>query len=445
MLTTILLILVLAVQALLIVLFVRRRGGGGVREELRAGREEGARAAHELREEVRDGIKATHETILGAMRDTGEFQRTRLEGMATQLKELTASNDRRLENLRSTIDARLENLQQSNERKLDQMRSTVDEKLQTTLEKRLGESFKLVSERLEAVQRGLGEVQSLATGVDDLRRVLTNVKARGTWAEYQLGAILEQTLTADQYERNVKTRIDTQESVEFAIKLPGPDGDAKTPLWLPIDSKFPTEDYLRLLEAADAADSAAVQRAADALARQARTQAKKIREKYINPPSTTDFAIMFFATEGLYAEILRQPGLVEELHNDHRVVVAGPATITATLSSLRLGFRTLAIEERASEVWRVLAAVKTEFGKFEDVLERVKRQLDSASRTIDSAGVRTRAMERKLQDVEALPPEKADGVLDLPALPGSKEPGRGGGASVPEDDGTPGLFDDSRR
>lgn len=447
-----LLTIVLIAQAVVLFVLLRRRGGGdnsGVREELRGGREESARSARELREEVSGGLKATHDTIVTTMRDMAGLQRTQLEGMATQLRQLTEGSEKRIDGLRSTIDGRLESLQVSNEKKLEQMRNTVDEKLQTTLEKRLGESFKLVSERLEAVQRGLGEMQSLATGVDDLRRVLTNVKARGTWAEYQLGAILEQTLTADQYDRNVKMRIETDERVEFAIKMPGPDGDPRSPVWLPIDSKFPQEDYLRLLEAADKADAEGVRRAAEALERAAKNQAKHIRAKYINPPTTTDFAIMFLATEGLYAEILRRPGLVEELHNHHRVVVAGPATVTAILSSLRLGFRTLAIEERASEVWRVLAAVKTEFGKFGGVLDKVKQQLDSASKTIDRAGIRTRAMERKLRDVEQLPPEEVPGILGFGEgsarqLPeGAFHEGRDGAPKTRQhgDEGSRGLFD----
>lgn len=410
---TTLLIAVLVAQIVVVYLLVRRGNRGGLGEELRRSREESAHNARELREEVSGGLKATHDTTVTTMREMATFQRERLEGMARELRDLTDSSEKRIENLRKTIDGRLENLQTSNEKKLEQMRNTVDEKLQSTLEKRLGESFKLVSERLEAVQRGLGEMQGLATGVDDLRRVLTNVKARGTWAEYQLGAILEQTLTPDQYERNVKMRVETDERVEFAIKLPGPDGDPRNPVWLPVDSKFPQEDYLRLLDASDRADAEGVRKAAEALEREAKNQAKQIRDKYINPPTTTDFAIMFLATEGLYAEILRRPGLVEELHNVTRVVLAGPATITAILSSLRLGFRTLAIEERAVEVWRVLAAVKTEFGKFGGVLDKVKHQLDSASKTIDRAGVRTRAMERKLRDVEQLPAETASDIFDL--------------------------------
>ncbi|MBW2247436.1 MAG: DNA recombination protein RmuC, partial [Deltaproteobacteria bacterium] len=305
-------------------------------------------------------------------------------------------------------------LQESNEKKLDQMRETVDEKLQTTLEKRLGQSFKLVSERLEAVQHGLGEMQNLATGVGDLKRVLTNVKARGTWGEVQLGALLEQILTPDQYDKNVRIRADSQERVEYAIRLPGQDDNPESCVWMPIDSKFPQEDYLRLVEAADTADGDAVQKATAALLRSVHSSAKEIRDKYLNPPATTDFAIMFLPTEGLYAEVLRQPGQVEKIQQDYRIVVAGPTTLSAILSSLRIGFRTLAIEKRSSEVWKVLAAVKTEFGKFGHILKTVKRQLNTASNTIDQTGVRTRVMERKLRTVQELPSEESTKILELP-------------------------------
>jgi DNA recombination protein RmuC len=371
--------------------FVRagRIGSGAgreIREELRFGREEARSAAREQREELAKSIQ-------------------------DNAKSLTESLDR----VRVTFDQRVKELQQSNEKKLDEMRRTVDEKLHDTLEKRLGESFKLVSDRLEAVHKGLGEMQSLAAGVGDLKRVLTNVKARGTWAEVQLGAILDQVLTADQYDKNVNVKPHTSERVEFAIRLPGSKNEPNSVIYLPIDSKFPQEDYARLQDAADKADPAAVQTASDALLRAIRASAKEISDKYVDPPQTTDFAIMFLATEGLYAEVLRQPSLVEELQQNFRVVIAGPTTLVAILSSLRVGFQTLAIEQRASEVWRVLAAVKTEFGKFADVLDKVRRQLNTASRTIDQTGVRTRAMERKLRSVEQLPESEA---LELLALQG---------------------------
>ena len=304
-------------------------------------------------------------------------------------------------------------MRDSNEKKLEQMRTTVDEKLQSTLEKRLGESFKLVSERLEAVQRGLGDMQNLATGVGDLKRVLTNVKTRGTWGEYQIGDILEQILAPDQYEKNVQPKPNSQEIVEYAVKLPGRDDDST--VWLPIDAKFPQEDYQRLLDAAEAADAEGVEKSTKDLVRAIQTAAKDISSKYLEPPHTTDFAIMFLPTEGLYAEVLRQPGMIETLQQTHRVVVAGPTTLSAILNSLRMGFRTLAIEKRSSEVWEVLAAVKTEFGKFGDVLAKVKKQLATASNTIDSTEVRTRAMERKLKSVEQLPQDDASKVLGFEA------------------------------
>jgi DNA recombination protein RmuC len=385
-----------------------------VREELRSGREESAKAAKDLREEVSVGQKSSVDTMVKTISEMGKSQSDQLELVAKRIQELTRSNETRIEELRGTVDTRLKHLQESNEKKLDQMRETVDEKLQSTLEKRLGESFKLVSERLEAVQRGLGEMQNLATGVGDLKRVLTNVKARGTWGEVQLGAILEQVLTPDQYEKNVRTKEESQESVEYAIRLPGSDGDPESLVWLPIDSKFPQEDYLRLVEAADVADVDAVQKATASLVRAIHNSAKDIRDKYLNPPKTTDFAIMFLPTEGLYSEVLRQSGQVEKIQQTYRIVVAGPTTLSAILSSLRMGFRTLAIEKRSSEVWKVLAAVKTEFGKFGDVLTKVKRQLNTAADTIDQTSVRTRAMERKLRSVEGLSADATAELLELP-------------------------------
>lgn len=332
-----------------------------------------------------------------------------------RIKAVAASNEQRLDKLRETLDQQMHSLQQSNDKKLEQMRQTVDEKLQSTLEKRLGESFKLVSERLEAVQRGLGDMQNLATGVGDLKRMLTNVKARGTWGEFQVGDILQQILSPDQYAQNVQPHPGTARVVEYAIRLPG-QGD-KEQIWLPIDSKFPQEDYQRLIDAAERADAEAVEKSTAALIRAIQISAKDIADKYIEPPYTTDFAIMFLPTEGLYSEVLRQPGMVEKLQHDYRIVVAGPTTLSALLNSLRMGFRTLAIEKRSSEVWTILSAVKTEFGKFGGILERVKKQLDTAANTIDQTGVRTRAMERKLRDVEALPSSDAAALLDIEPRP----------------------------
>ena len=367
----------------------------------------------EMRKEIADGLKSSGDTLSKALETMGKTQHTQLEGMTKQLKEITQLNQTSLDGIRNTFDSRVKQLQEGNEKKLEEMRKTVDEKLHETLEKRLGESFKLVSERLEAVHKGLGEMQNLASGVGDLKRVLTNVKTRGTWAEVQLGAILEQILAPGQYEKNVRVKADSLESVEYAVRLPGPKNEPDSCVWLPIDSKFPKEDYLRVQKAAEEGDADAVHTATESLARTVRLAAKDVHEKYVNPPSTTDFAIIFLATEGLYAEVLRQPTLVDDLLHRHRVVVAGPTTLAAILSSLRMGFQTLAIEQRAAEVWKVLAAVKTEFGKFGEVLERVRRQIDTASRTIEETGVRTRAMERRLRSIEQLPEEEATRVLAL--------------------------------
>ena len=390
--------------------------GKEVRDELRTGREEARSAAKELREEVSGGLRSTSDTLSKTLESMGKVRQTQLEGMTKQLKELSDSNQGALDRIRTTFDSRVKELQEGNEKKLDEMRKTVDEKLHDTLEKRLGESFKLVSDRLEAVHKGLGEMQHLATGVGDLKRVLTNVKARGTWAEVQLGAILEQILTPEQYEKNVQVKDDSAERVEYAVRLPGPREDPAACVWLPIDSKFPQEDYMRLQEAAERADPDAVQRAADDLARTVRAAARDIHDKYVNPPSTTDFGIMFLATEGLHAEVLRQQALVEDLQQRYRVVVAGPTTLAAILSSLRMGFQTLAIEQRAVEVWRVLGAIKTEFGKFGDVLDKVKRQLNTATRTIEETGMRSRAMRRRLRSVEQLPEAEASAILALPTV-----------------------------
>ncbi len=366
-----------------------------LRDELRTSREESRSAAKDLRDEVAGGQRTANDTLLNTLKAMGDLQRDQLEGV------------------RTTLDARVKQLQDSNEKKLDEMRKTVDEKLQDTLEKRLSASFKQVSERLEAVHQGLGEMQVLASGVGDLKRVLSNVRVRGTWAEVQLGGILEQILTPAQFERDVAVRADSTARVEYAIRLPGRSGDAGEHVWLPIDSKFPQEDYLRLQEAAEEGNQPAVQAASDALARAVKTAAKDIHDKYVHPPSTTDFAIMFLATEGLYAEVLRYAGLTDELQQQYRVVVAGPTTLAAVLNSLRMGFQTLAIQERAAEVWQVLAAVKTEFGKFGEVLGRAKRQLDTVRNTLDDTDVRTRAMGRRLRSVEQLPEHSASMLLGL--------------------------------
>ncbi len=419
MIETLLMIIVVVTTSTMIlgiVLLVRPSRGLGreVRDELSTSRDEARRAGKELREEVATGLNLTNNTLSKTLDGMGKNQQTQLEGMTQQLRQLATSNQGALEHVRNTLDSRVKELQQGNDKKLDEMRKIVDEKLQDTLEKRLGESFKLVSDRLEAVHQGLGEMQTLATGVGDLKRVLTNVKARGTWAEVQLGAILEQVLTAEQYEKNVCVKANSAERVEYAVRLPGPKDEPGKCVWLPIDSKFPQEDYVRLQNAADNADADEVKAAAKALAGAVRTDAKKIHDKYVNPPSTTDFGIMFLATEGLYAEVLRQPALIEDLQQEYRVVLAGPTTLVAILSSLRMGFQTLAIERHASEVWRVLGAVKTEFGKFGDVLDKVQRQLNTASRTIEvETGRRRRAMDKTLRSVEQLPEAESSEILAL--------------------------------
>ena len=414
-------VLVAAVVAiwLLVVVLGRLKSGSvekALRDELREGRRESQQASRHLREELSGGLKAGNETLSKTLADLSAVQNTRLEEFAKKLGELSESNQQAIERVRKSLDERVKELREGNEKKLEEMRKTVDEKLQGTREKRLGESFKLVSERLENVQKGLGEMQNLASGVGDLKRVLTNVKARGTWAEVQLGAILDQTLTPEQYVRNVQTKENTSERVEFAVKLPGSKDGLGDSLLLPIDSKFPTEDYQRLQDALDQADQEAAKKSLNAFLRTVRHSAKEIQSKYINPPTTTDFAVMFLATEGMYAEVLRQPGLLEEIQHDYRIVIAGPTTITAILTSLRMGFRTLAIEKQASEVWQILAAVKTEFGKFGDVLDKVKKQLNTASRSIEQTGTRTRAMERKLSSVERLSEEDSAQVLGLTDL-----------------------------
>ena len=370
------------------------------------------RSAPELERGLRAELRAGRQEQLAALTQLTALQQRQLEAIGTRLSALTTSLQEAGDRQSRLLAEELHRLRDGNERKLEEMRVTVDERLHGTLERRLGESFALVSERLEAVQRGLGEMQALASGVGDLKRVLTNVKTRGVWGEYQLGAILEQILTPDQYCANHRPNAERGEVVEFAIRLPGrePDGE---PVYLPIDAKFPQEDYQRLLDAADRADPEALSSATAALVRAVRSSAREIGEKYLVPPATTDFAIMFLPTEGLYAEVLRQPGLVQELQAECRVVVAGPTTLAAILSSLRMGFRTIAIERRSSEVWRVLGAVKSEFGKFGEVLERVRRQLATASNTIEDTGRRTRAMEQRLRHVEELAPDLAVTVLGL--------------------------------
>jgi DNA recombination protein RmuC len=376
------------------------------------------------RAELQNALKDFREVLAGRLNESTQSQGERLHAFAQQLGELSSKNETRLEALRTTVEAKLTQLQADNEAKLERIRQTVDEKLHQTLEQRLGESFKLVSERLEQVHSGLGEMKSLAIGVGDLKKILSNVKTRGTWGEVQLGNLLEQIFTPDQFTRNYAPKADSTERVEFAIKLPGRDED-KTPVWLPIDSKFPHEEYQRLVEAQERGDGAAAEAAGTALEQGIRAECRKISQKYLAPPQTTDFAILFLPTEGLFAEVLRRPGLGEALQRDFRVTISGPTTLTALLTSLQMGFRTLAIEQRSSEVWKVLGAVKAEFGRFGDALDKVHRKLELASKEIEEAKKRSRAMERKLRPADELPHADAAELLGFEngsATPESDEP-----------------------
>jgi DNA recombination protein RmuC len=376
-----------------------------LREELGRSRQESAFGDRQAREEMRATLGHLTDSILNRMTQIARLQKDQLDSFSKQLADLTRLNEGKLDALRLTMENRLQSMQASNTEKLDQMRNVVDEKLQSTLEKRLGESFKQVSERLEQVYTGLGEMRSLAAGVGDLKKVLTNVKTRGTWGEIRLSHILEQILTPEQYAVNVITRRGGTERVEFAIRLPGQDDGAEGVVWLPIDAKFPQEDYQRLLDAQEAADKEAADRALKSLEQRVKLEARSIREKYIDPPHTTDFGILFVPVEGLYAEVLRIPGLCDTLQREHRIVVTGPTTLAALLNSLQMGFRTLAIGKRSNAVWALLGSVKTEFGKFGDTLARTKKKLEEATHTIDQAEVRTRAIERSLRRVEEAPPD----------------------------------------
>ncbi len=358
--------------------------------------------------------RLSREGLAQTLDNQGTRQAASLKDLAAtlslQLEALVRANDQRMGEVRQAVESRLAAIQQDNEKKLEQIRATVDEKLHATLEQRLGESFRLVAERLEQVHRGIGEMQKLASDVGSLSRVLNNVKTRGVLGEVQLAGLLEQVFTIDQYATNVETVPGTGARVEFAIKLPGRRDDGE-PLWLPIDCKFPRDDYERLLQAQEEADRPGMEAAGKAIDNRLRIDARTIREKYVSPPHTTDFGIMFLPTEGLYAEALRRPGLVESLQRDYKVMVTGPTTLLATLTSLQMGFRTLALEKRSSEVWETLGAVKTEFGKFGAALANTRKKLQEASKTIDDAEVRTRAMERSLRKVEALPDPRAQGML----------------------------------
>lgn len=418
----------LLVLLLLVWLLLRKPADSG-REELLAGLAAGNdKLERELRREIGDSARASRQELATSfatfqqtlVQQSAEairtqnaqidafsqqltlLQKTLSDTLTTQLQSVSESNARRMGEVRETLEKQLAQLQQTNSAKLDEMRQTVDEKLQTTLETRLGESFKQVADRLEQVHKGLGEMQTLAQGVGDLKHLLTNVKARGIFGEAQLSALLEQVFTVDQYAAQVITRRGGKNPVDFAIRLPGR-SDNGEPVWLPIDAKFPNEDYERLLDAQQRADVLGAEVAGKALEVRIRMEARSISEKYIEPPYTTDFAILFLPTEGLYAEVLRRPGLMEVLQREHRVTLAGPTTLLAMLNSLQMGFRTLALEKRSSEVWQVLGAVKTEFGKFGDVLAKVKSQTETVLNTLSSAEQRSRVMGKALRNVEALP------------------------------------------
>ena len=373
-----------------------------------------ARAQNEQIEAFRRQLQSLQQGLTQQALSTREAQDGALkrfaDGLGEQLRQLTEANERRMAEVKASVETRLAALQEGNEKKLEQMRVTVDEKLHATLEQRLGESFKQVADRLEQVHKGLGEMQGLARDVGSLNRVLTNVKTRGMVGEVQLAGLLEQVFTIEQYAANVETVPGSGARVEFAIRLPGRREDGQ-PMWLPIDAKFPREDYERLLDAQERADPVGLEAAARAIESRLRLEARTIRDKYVAAPHTTDFAILFVPTEGLYAEALRRPGLVEALQREHRVTLAGPTTLLATLTSLQMGFRTLALERRSVEVWEVLGAVKTEFAKFGDVLARTKKKLEEAHNTIDGAERRTRQMTRALKNVEALPEPRAQQLL----------------------------------
>ena len=365
------------------------------------------------RDELGAALKSFQDRFTQSVNEFNDLQRQKFDALILKQDELTTKTENKLEKQRENIEMKLKAIQDDNNTKLEKMRETVDEKLHKTLETRLGESFKLVSERLELVQKGLGEMQTLATGVGDLKKVLTNVKTKGVLGEYQLENILEQLLTNEQFSRNVKTKHDSNDMVEFAIKIPNKDDSSKV-LWLPIDAKFPTKNYELLMAAYDMGDNSEIEKAQKSLEQTIKTFAKDIKTKYIDPPNTTDFAIMFLPFEGLYAEVLRINGLFETLQREHKITIAGPTTISAFLSSLQMGFRSLAVEKRTSEIWELLGAVRTEFGKFGAVLEKTKDKLEQASKEIDKAGVRSRAIERKLRDVQSLPQPDALRLLGEP-------------------------------
>ncbi|RCK72037.1 MAG: DNA recombination protein RmuC [Ignavibacteriae bacterium] len=393
-----------------------------IKDEFQRNREEFNRNSRESREELLSSFKHFGDTVSGRMTEIANLQKNQLDTFSNQLttltrtnedkiERMTQSNEQKMEKMRETLEAKLKAIQEDNSQQLEKMRQTVDEKLHKTLEQRLGESFKLVSERLELVHKGLGEMQTLATGVGDLKKVLANVKTRGILGEIQLGNILEQILSPEQYARDVVTKQGSRERVEYAIKLPGRD-DTGQIVYLPIDSKFPMENYENLLNAYETANPTLIEEAAKLLEANIKKSAKDIKEKYIDPPNTTDFGILFLPIEGLYAEVVKRTSLLEILHREFKIVITGPTTLAAILNSLQMGFKTLAIEKRSSEVWKILGAVKTEFEKFGDVLKKAQEKINQASQDIDTlVGVRTRQIQKKLKDIQELPAQE---IIELP-------------------------------
>ena len=433
--SAILSVLLMALVLVLFALSLRRRSGGDsaslqkrlesiergqergereFRDEVARNREESNAQARSQREELNASVQRLSDSVVQRITGLSGLQKQQLDGFAGQMNRLTESNEQKLDSLRTVVETKLAQIQTDNAGKLEEMRRTVDEKLSGTLDQRLGESFKLVSDRLEQVHKGLGEMQTLASGVGDLKKVLTNIKVRGTWGEMQLGNLLEQILAPEQYAQNVQTKPDSGERVEFALKLPGRDERDGEAVWLPIDAKFPKEDYERLVDASERGDPEAVEEAGKQLENRIKLEAKDIRDKYIDPPHTTDFGILYLSTEGLYAEVLRRPGLMTTLQRDYRVNVTGPTTLAALLNSLQMGFRTLAIQKRSSEVWNLLGAIKGEFKKFGEVIEKVETKIREAGNVIEKAKTRSRAIERKLKGVEELPAPAVQAILGPP-------------------------------
>ena len=391
---------------------LQERTDRSVRDEIANFRAEMQTRSHQERAELAGSLKSFGDSVQKSMAEIAGLQRSQLEGFAAQLSVLTATNEQKMDAVRLIVDERLKQIQEDNTRQLDRMRETVDEKLQGTLEKRLGESFKQVSERLELVHQGLGDMRNLAAGVGDLKKVLTNIKTRGTWGEVQLGALLEEILAPEQYAKNVRIQEHSNEAVEFAIKLPGQGEQGGDHVLIPVDAKFPVEDYQRLLEAQENTDAGAAEEASRLLETRIKNEAKDIFKKYISPPRTTDFGIMFLPSEGLYAEVIRRSALVQILQREYHVVVSGPSTFAAFLNSLQMGFRSLAIQKRSGEVWKVLGEVKTEFGKFGDLLDAVHKKLVNATDSMDDVRKRSRAIQRKLRNVQELPAGTSEVLID---------------------------------